>query len=92
MITATDLWRRAIIKIDGQTINRPFGAIELGPEIEETLIHRGYAIAFDPTLKETEISEETKAETTYGPELGQEDTIVEEPEEPLKSTKRTAKK
>ena len=80
MITATDLWKRAIIKINGQAINRPSGAIELGPEIEETLIHRGYAIAFDPALKEDAIVEEFKAETIFGPEFGQEDAIVEEVE------------
>ena len=72
MIIATDRWHRGVKSVLGNTVVRPLHPTTLDPEIEEALIHKGYAIAFDPTLKD--------------------DAIVEETEEPIKTTKRTAKK
>lgn len=72
MIIATDRWHRNVKSVLGHTVVKPLHPTTLDPEIEEALIHKGYAIAFDPTLKD--------------------DAIVEETEEPIKTTKRAAKK
>jgi hypothetical protein len=100
MIIATDQWKRPIIKVNGQAITKPHRAIELDPTIEETLIRMGVAVAFDSSVVDDEIEDESEVETNDESDLGLEDEPIEDEsedelessDEPVKKTKTRVKK